>query len=153
MRVADHTARQADAAGQGAENAPGGPEERRGRQRQARDGSDKGHVVSAPIIGATKPHHLDDAAAAVDLDLTPEEVTALEEHYQVRAAGGFKRPLSPPRQSGPTARMRRRAALLCNPLVRPFRAAPAAYEVCETDRFRTAQEPVDEVPESRGSEW
>ncbi|PPG06383.1 hypothetical protein C5C59_05265 [Rathayibacter sp. AY1F4] len=46
-------------------------------------------VVSAPIIGATKPHHLDDAAAAVDIDLTPDEVTALEEHYQVRPAGGF----------------------------------------------------------------
>lgn len=46
-------------------------------------------VVSAPIIGATKPHHLDDAAAAVDIDLTPDEVTALEERYQVRPAGGF----------------------------------------------------------------
>ena len=46
-------------------------------------------VVSAPIIGATKPHHLDDAAAAVDLDLTPEEIAALEEHYAVRDAGGF----------------------------------------------------------------
>ncbi|WP_301134216.1 aldo/keto reductase [Microbacterium aurantiacum] len=46
-------------------------------------------VVSAPIIGATKPHHLNDAAAAVDIDLTPAEVTALEEHYQVRPAGGF----------------------------------------------------------------
>lgn len=46
-------------------------------------------VVSAPIIGATKPHHLDDAAAAVDIDLTPDEVDALEEHYQVRPAGGF----------------------------------------------------------------
>ena len=37
--------------------------------------------MSAPIIGATKPHHLDDAAAAVDIDLTADEVTALEEHY------------------------------------------------------------------------
>ncbi|CAH0242406.1 General stress protein 69 [Plantibacter cousiniae] len=46
-------------------------------------------VVAAPIIGATKPHHLDDAAAAVDIDLTPEELTALTEHYTVRAAGGF----------------------------------------------------------------
>ena len=46
-------------------------------------------VVSAPIIGATKPHHLDDAAAAVDIDLTPDEHTALTEHYTVRAAGGF----------------------------------------------------------------
>jgi aryl-alcohol dehydrogenase-like predicted oxidoreductase len=46
-------------------------------------------VVSAPIIGATKPHHLDDAAAAVDLELTSEELTALGQHYTVRAAGGF----------------------------------------------------------------
>ncbi|MFZ6993179.1 aldo/keto reductase [Curtobacterium sp. RRHDQ66] len=46
-------------------------------------------VVSAPIIGATKPHHLDDAAAAVDIDLTPDEVTALGEHYQARPAGGL----------------------------------------------------------------
>ncbi|WP_137844238.1 aldo/keto reductase [Microbacterium sp. 2FI] len=46
-------------------------------------------VVTAPIIGATKPHHLTDAAAAVGLKLTPEELTALEEHYSVRAAGGF----------------------------------------------------------------
>jgi aryl-alcohol dehydrogenase-like predicted oxidoreductase len=52
-------------------------------------------VVSAPIIGATKPHHLDDAAAAVDIDidLTADEVTALEERYQVRPAGGFRAPL------------------------------------------------------------
>ena len=46
-------------------------------------------VVTAPIIGATKPHHLADAAAAVDIVLTDDEVTALEEHYTVRAAGGF----------------------------------------------------------------
>jgi aryl-alcohol dehydrogenase-like predicted oxidoreductase len=46
-------------------------------------------VISAPIIGATKPHHLKDAAAAVDLTLTSEELEALGEHYTVRAAGGF----------------------------------------------------------------
>lgn len=46
-------------------------------------------VVTAPIIGATKSHHLADAAAAVDIELTEDEVTALEEHYRVRAAGGF----------------------------------------------------------------
>jgi aryl-alcohol dehydrogenase-like predicted oxidoreductase len=44
-------------------------------------------VESAPIIGATKPHHLDDAAAAVDI--AAGEVTALEEHSQVHPAGGF----------------------------------------------------------------
>jgi len=38
--------------------------------------------VTAPIIGATKAHHLDDAVNAADLTLTPEEVTRLEELYQ-----------------------------------------------------------------------
>ena len=46
-------------------------------------------VVTAPIVGATKPHHLADASAAVDLQLTDDEVESLEEHYTVRAAGGF----------------------------------------------------------------
>lgn len=41
-------------------------------------------VVSAPIVGSTRPHHLTDAAAAVDLALTDEEVTALEAAYTVR---------------------------------------------------------------------
>ncbi|WP_336697897.1 aldo/keto reductase [Curtobacterium sp. USHLN213] len=49
----------------------------------------KNPVVTAPIIGATKPHHLDDAAAAVDIELTADEITALDEHYTVRDAGGF----------------------------------------------------------------
>jgi aryl-alcohol dehydrogenase-like predicted oxidoreductase len=38
-------------------------------------------VVTSPIIGATKPHHLDDAVAALGLKLTPEEVKSLEEPY------------------------------------------------------------------------
>jgi 1-deoxyxylulose-5-phosphate synthase len=46
-------------------------------------------VVTAPIIGATKQHHLDDAAAAVELELTDDEVAALEQPYAVRPAGGF----------------------------------------------------------------
>jgi aryl-alcohol dehydrogenase-like predicted oxidoreductase len=46
-------------------------------------------VVSAPIVGATKPHHLADAAAAVDLELSDTEISALEQPYTVRAAGGF----------------------------------------------------------------
>ena len=41
-------------------------------------------VVDAPIIGATKDHHLTDAVAALDIDLTPDEVAALEEHYTPR---------------------------------------------------------------------
>jgi 1-deoxyxylulose-5-phosphate synthase len=37
--------------------------------------------VTAPIVGATKMHHLDDAAAAVSIKLTPEEIASLEEPY------------------------------------------------------------------------
>ena len=32
-------------------------------------------VVDAPIVGATKEHHLADAAAALDLELTDDEVS------------------------------------------------------------------------------
>jgi aryl-alcohol dehydrogenase-like predicted oxidoreductase len=46
-------------------------------------------VVSAPIVGATKPHHLADAAAALDLALTEEEASVLEEHYTPRMPSGF----------------------------------------------------------------
>ncbi len=38
-------------------------------------------VVSAPIVGATKPHHLRDAVAALDVALTDVEVATLEESY------------------------------------------------------------------------
>jgi 1-deoxyxylulose-5-phosphate synthase len=38
-------------------------------------------VVTAPIIGASKPHHLEDAVAALSLELTPDEIAALEEPY------------------------------------------------------------------------
>jgi len=38
--------------------------------------------VTAPIVGATKPHHLDDAVAALDIELSDEEVRLLEEPYQ-----------------------------------------------------------------------
>ena len=37
--------------------------------------------MTAPIVGATKPHHLDDAVAAVDLQLSAEEIARLEEAY------------------------------------------------------------------------
>jgi aryl-alcohol dehydrogenase (NADP+) len=39
-------------------------------------------VVSAPIIGASKPEHLEDALAALQLTLTEEEVKRLEELYE-----------------------------------------------------------------------
>jgi aryl-alcohol dehydrogenase-like predicted oxidoreductase len=38
-------------------------------------------AVTAPIIGASKACHLDDAVAALSLELTPDEITALEEPY------------------------------------------------------------------------
>lgn len=46
-------------------------------------------VVTAPIIGATKPHHLDDAVAAVSVKLTPEEVQQLEEAYLPHPVVGY----------------------------------------------------------------
>jgi 1-deoxyxylulose-5-phosphate synthase len=46
-------------------------------------------AVTAPIVGATKPHHLDDAVAAVELELSAEEVGRLEEPYEPRAVAGF----------------------------------------------------------------
>lgn len=44
----------------------------------------KNPVVSAPIVGATKPHHLADAVAALDIDLTAEEIDSLERPYVPR---------------------------------------------------------------------
>lgn len=41
--------------------------------------------VTSPIIGATKPHHLSDAVAALDLKLDASELKALAELYQPRA--------------------------------------------------------------------
>ncbi len=38
--------------------------------------------VSAPIIGASKAHHLEDALASVDLTLEPGDVEALERPYE-----------------------------------------------------------------------
>jgi aryl-alcohol dehydrogenase-like predicted oxidoreductase len=46
-------------------------------------------VVTAPIVGASKPQHLDDAVAALSLKLTPEEITELEEPYVPHAVTGF----------------------------------------------------------------
>jgi aryl-alcohol dehydrogenase-like predicted oxidoreductase len=45
--------------------------------------------VTAPIFGASKPHHLDDAVAALSLNLTPEEISSLEEPYVPHPVVGF----------------------------------------------------------------
>jgi len=46
-------------------------------------------VITAPIVGTTKPHHLDDAVAAVSVQLTPDEIRHLEEAYQPHPILGF----------------------------------------------------------------
>jgi aryl-alcohol dehydrogenase-like predicted oxidoreductase len=46
-------------------------------------------VVTAPIVGATKLHHLDDAIASVDVKLSAAEIAALEEPYVPHAVVGF----------------------------------------------------------------
>jgi aryl-alcohol dehydrogenase-like predicted oxidoreductase len=38
-------------------------------------------VVTSPIIGASKPHHLEDAVAALSVKLNEEETKKLEELY------------------------------------------------------------------------
>jgi len=37
--------------------------------------------ITAPIIGASKLKHVDDAVAALDIKLTPDEMAALEAPY------------------------------------------------------------------------
>lgn len=46
--------------------------------------------VSAPIVGASKPGHLDDAIAALDLDLSDDEVARLEAPYVPHFVVGFE---------------------------------------------------------------
>jgi aryl-alcohol dehydrogenase-like predicted oxidoreductase len=46
--------------------------------------------ITAPIVGATKPQHLDDAIAAVDVHLSADEIELLEKPYQPHAIVGFR---------------------------------------------------------------
>jgi aryl-alcohol dehydrogenase-like predicted oxidoreductase len=46
-------------------------------------------AVTAPIVGATRPHHLEDAVAALSIKLTAEEVARLEEPYVPHPVLGF----------------------------------------------------------------
>jgi len=46
-------------------------------------------VVTAPIVGASKPNHLEDAVAALSLKLSEEEIGLLEEPYVPHAVVGF----------------------------------------------------------------
>jgi len=47
-------------------------------------------VVTAPIVGVTKPHHLADAVAAVDLELSDEELEELGAGYTPHAVAGHR---------------------------------------------------------------
>lgn len=46
--------------------------------------------VVAPIIGASKPQHIDDAVAALGIKLAAEEVAALEAAYAPHAVAGHQ---------------------------------------------------------------
>jgi aryl-alcohol dehydrogenase-like predicted oxidoreductase len=46
-------------------------------------------AVTAPIVGASKPHHLEDAVAALSVRLTHEEIASLEEPYTPHPVLGF----------------------------------------------------------------
>jgi aryl-alcohol dehydrogenase-like predicted oxidoreductase len=46
-------------------------------------------AITSPIIGATKPNHLEDAVAALAIKLTPEETARLEEPYVPHPVLGF----------------------------------------------------------------
>jgi len=46
------------------------------------------HLSTAPS-GATKPHHLDDAVAAIDVELSPSEQAFLEEPYLPHGVAGI----------------------------------------------------------------
>ena len=58
--------------------------------------------VTAPIVGATKLPHLEDAIASVELELSDEEIQTLEAPYQPHAVKGLGAPAS--RRSGATER-------------------------------------------------
>jgi len=47
-------------------------------------------VVTSPIVGVTKPQHLSDAVAAVDLELTDEEVAELGADYSPHPIAGHQ---------------------------------------------------------------
>jgi 1-deoxyxylulose-5-phosphate synthase len=46
-------------------------------------------VVTAPIVGATKSHHLEEAVAALSVSLPPAEIAALEAPYAPHAVAGI----------------------------------------------------------------
>ncbi len=51
-------------------------------------------AVAAPIVGATKLQHLDDAIQAVSIELSAEEIEAVEAPYQAHPVKGLAAPPS-----------------------------------------------------------
>jgi 1-deoxyxylulose-5-phosphate synthase len=47
-------------------------------------------VVTAPIVGATRPHHLEEAVAALSMTLSSDEITKLEGPYVPHPVAGFE---------------------------------------------------------------
>jgi 1-deoxyxylulose-5-phosphate synthase len=45
--------------------------------------------VSAPIIGATKPRHLDETVPALEVTLTADEIARLEAPYSPHSDGDY----------------------------------------------------------------
>jgi aryl-alcohol dehydrogenase-like predicted oxidoreductase len=45
-------------------------------------------TVTAPIVGATKASHIEDAVAALDVELTDKDLERLEQHYEPHAISG-----------------------------------------------------------------
>lgn len=45
-------------------------------------------VVTSPIVGVTRQEHLDDAIAALDVELSADEIGRLEAPYSPRAVAG-----------------------------------------------------------------
>jgi aryl-alcohol dehydrogenase-like predicted oxidoreductase len=54
-------------------------------------------AVTAPIVGATKLSHLDDAVAAADMELSTDEVAILEAPYRAHPVRGMGAPPSSPK--------------------------------------------------------
>jgi aryl-alcohol dehydrogenase-like predicted oxidoreductase len=46
-------------------------------------------VVSAPIVGATRPHRLPEAVAALDVRLSEDEIRSLQEPYTLHGPAWF----------------------------------------------------------------
>lgn len=62
-------------------------------------------VITAPIIGATKPEHLSTAISALDFSLSDAEITELEARYLPHPVDGIIPPLpdTPPSLTPPSA--------------------------------------------------